>query len=73
VTAFGVDKEARIGQATARAAHAQLNPVDYSDEAFARTARDRKAQVPCVCFVSQDPQLYICFELGFPIATLERT
>jgi hypothetical protein len=47
-TAFGINKEARVGECTARAAGAHLNPVDFSEEGFANTAKDRMQQARVV-------------------------
>ncbi len=43
--AFGVEKEKRMGQDTARAAGRVLNPQEYVAEEFARAGKDRTAQV----------------------------
>jgi hypothetical protein len=49
VEAFGVDKETRVGQVTARASGVKLNPGGFSDEDFALLATHRTRQVCVVC------------------------
>ena len=49
VEAFGVDKETRVGQVTARASGVKLNPEGFSDEDFALLATHRTRQVCVVC------------------------
>jgi hypothetical protein len=43
--AFGVDKEMRMGEATAIGAGQDLNPSEFIDEEFARVAAARTKQV----------------------------